>query len=41
MATLMRSLERLKALPDDTTVVPGHGPETTIGDEKLGNPFLQ
>ena len=41
MATLMRSLERLKDLPDDTTVIPGHGPETTISDEKLGNPFLQ
>ena len=41
MATLMRSLKKLTVLPDKTTVVPGHGPETTIGDEKLGNPFLQ
>ena len=41
MATLMDSLTRLTALPDDTTVVPGHGPETTIAAEKRGNPFLQ
>ncbi|MBQ6137110.1 MAG: MBL fold metallo-hydrolase [Kiritimatiellae bacterium] len=42
MPTLMDSLRRLvAALPDETVVVPGHGPETTIGAEKLGNPFLQ
>lgn len=41
MATLLASLKRLTDLPDETTVVPGHGPETTIGDEKDGNPFLQ
>jgi len=40
MATLMRSLKKLVALPDDTIVVPGHGPETTIGAEKRSNPFL-
>ncbi len=28
------------ALPDDTVVVPGHGPLTTIGDERESNPFL-
>lgn len=27
--------------PDDTIVLPGHGPSTTIGQEKRGNPFLQ
>lgn len=27
-------------LPDETVVYPGHGPETTIGEEKLTNPFL-
>lgn len=27
-------------LPDDTRVYPGHGPPTTIGRERLGNPFL-
>lgn len=40
MATLSRSLEKLKALPSDTLVVPGHGPETTLEREKAGNPFL-
>ena len=40
MPTLMASLEKLAALPDDTTVVPGHGPRTTIGAERRGNPFL-
>jgi len=29
------------ALPDDTTVIPGHGPITTIGEEREANPFLQ
>ncbi|MBI2860123.1 MAG: MBL fold metallo-hydrolase [Chloroflexi bacterium] len=38
---LMASLHRLMALPDDTAVYPGHGPETTIGDERRGNPFLR
>jgi len=28
------------ALPDDTIVVPGHGPNTTIGQERETNPFL-
>jgi glyoxylase-like metal-dependent hydrolase (beta-lactamase superfamily II) len=28
------------ALPDDTVVVPGHGPLTTIGEERATNPFL-
>lgn len=40
MGTLMASLEKLKALPSDTVVIPGHGPFTTIGDEKTSNPFL-
>jgi hydroxyacylglutathione hydrolase len=39
--TLMRSIhEVLFALPDDTAVYPGHGPATTIGAERAGNPFL-
>ena len=41
MATLMDSLQKLTALPDETAVIPGHGPSTTIGAEKRGNPFLQ
>ena len=32
--------ERLLPLPDETVVVPGHGPETTIGRERVSNPFL-
>jgi hydroxyacylglutathione hydrolase len=32
--------ERLLALDDRTRVIPGHGPETTIGDERRRNPFL-
>lgn len=27
-------------LPDETRVLPGHGPETTIGEERDGNPYL-
>ena len=39
--TLVRSItERLFTLDDDTIVYPGHGPETSIGDEKLANPFV-
>ncbi len=30
----------LFALPDDTVVIPGHGPETTIGAEREDNPFV-
>jgi len=38
---IMRSLhERVLALPDDTNVLPGHGPMTTIGAERESNPFL-
>src|ERR1700675_139355 len=32
---------RILALPDETVVVPGHGPLTTIGEERESNPFLQ
>jgi glyoxylase-like metal-dependent hydrolase (beta-lactamase superfamily II) len=40
-AALMDSIKRvLFALPDETTVYSGHGPATTIGEEKIGNPFL-
>ena len=33
--------EKVLALPDETVVVPGHGPVTTIGVERESNPFLQ
>lgn len=32
---------RLYTLPDDTTAYPGHGPTTTIGDERRHNPFVR
>ena len=32
--------EKLLVLPDEVVVYSGHGPETTIGDEKWGNPYL-
>ena len=39
---LMNSIHtKLMTLPDNTTVYPGHGPDTTIGAERNGNPFLQ
>jgi glyoxylase-like metal-dependent hydrolase (beta-lactamase superfamily II) len=37
---LQASLWRLKALPDDTRVICGHGPMTTLGAEKRSNPYL-
>jgi hydroxyacylglutathione hydrolase len=33
--------EKVLALPDETVVVPGHGPLTTIGEERESNPFLR
>ncbi len=42
MDLLMRSIsERLLTLPDETRVLSGHGPQTTIGHERLHNPFLR
>ncbi len=39
--TLLRSItKRLFTLDDDTIVYPGHGQETSIGDEKQANPFV-
>jgi hydroxyacylglutathione hydrolase len=41
MNLLLRSIsERLMTLPDETRVCPGHGPQTTIGEERVHNPFL-
>jgi hydroxyacylglutathione hydrolase len=38
---LMESLrDKVLTLPDDTVVLPGHGPTTTIGRERVSNPFL-
>lgn len=39
--TLMRSIrETVLALPDETALHTGHGPETTVGHERIANPFL-
>lgn len=38
---LLRSIHnKILPLPDETVVVPGHGPKTTIGEERESNPFL-
>ena len=37
---MQRSLDRLESLADDVVVYPGHGPTTTIGEERQSNPFL-
>ncbi len=39
MLTTLRT--RVLTLPDETTVLPGHGPTTTIGRERAVNPFLR
>ncbi|TDD45739.1 MBL fold metallo-hydrolase [Nonomuraea terrae] len=41
-ATILRSLAaKCLTLPDDTVVLPGHGPQTTIGRERAANPYLK
>lgn len=37
---IAHSLRKLAMLPDNFIVYPGHGPKTTIGEEKRNNPFL-
>jgi glyoxylase-like metal-dependent hydrolase (beta-lactamase superfamily II) len=37
---LDRLREVLGPLPDDTVLLPGHGPATTLGEERVSNPFL-
>jgi hydroxyacylglutathione hydrolase len=37
---MLHSLARTLTLPDETIVLPGHGPQTTIGTERAHNPFL-
>lgn len=39
---LLQSIrDSLLPLPDEVTVIPGHGPKTTIGEERQSNPFVQ
>jgi len=41
LRTLMRSIrEQVLTLPDEIRLFTGHGPSTTVGDERRGNPFL-
>ena len=41
MATLLRTIrEQVFTLPDETRLLPGHGPESTVGYEKRHNPFV-
>ncbi len=37
---IRESLVKVGRLPDDTVVYPGHGPSTTIGEEKASNPYM-
>lgn len=40
--TLVRSIrEQIYSLPENTRLLSGHGPETTVGEEKVSNPFVQ
>jgi hydroxyacylglutathione hydrolase len=39
--TLLASIRsQVLSLPDTTRLLPGHGPETTVGAERAENPFL-
>nr|WP_308570917.1 MBL fold metallo-hydrolase [uncultured Prevotella sp.] len=40
MFLIIQSLRKLAQLPDDTIVLPGHGDQTTIGDEVAVNPYM-
>src|SRR5205085_8271033 len=37
---LRTNLDKILTLPDDTVICPGHGPMTTVGEEKKHNPFF-
>ena len=39
-AMLASLRDKVLPLPDETVVLPGHGPRTTIGRERAGNPYL-
>ncbi|RYD77104.1 MAG: MBL fold metallo-hydrolase, partial [Verrucomicrobiaceae bacterium] len=37
---LKNNQEQILTLPDETVICPGHGPLTTVGEEKRNNPFF-
>jgi hydroxyacylglutathione hydrolase len=37
---LQNNLAKILTLPDETIICPGHGPMTTVGEEKAHNPFF-
>ena len=37
---VQNNLKKILTLPDDTIICPGHGPMTTVGEEKVHNPFF-
>lgn len=40
--TLLASIrDKIYTLPEETRILPGHGEETTVGEERCGNPFIQ
>jgi glyoxylase-like metal-dependent hydrolase (beta-lactamase superfamily II) len=42
MPTLIESIRtRIYELPSGTVLYPGHGPSTTVGDERVGSPFVR
>lgn len=42
LKTLLHGIQKhLLTLPDDTRVLPGHGPATTIGEERESNPYIE
>ena len=39
--SLVRSIQtQIYSLPDETRLLSGHGPETSVGEEKMSNPFV-
>ena len=40
-ADMMKSMKRLRTIPDHLNVYPGHGPASTLDDEKAHNPYMK
>ena len=37
---IQNNLDKILTLPDETIICPGHGPMTSVGEEKAHNPFF-